>query len=67
MQRYCAEYTIKVKVSDVMITTDETEEEVKSKIKKKGQEMLRKFLNGNMFDPDGVVFDDEVKITDKGL
>lgn len=67
MQRYCAEYTIKVKVSDVMITTDETEEEVKNKIKKKGQDIIRKFLTGYMFDPDGTVFEDEVRVTDKGL
>ena len=31
MQRYCAEYTVKVRVCDVMITTDESEEQIKEK------------------------------------
>jgi methionine synthase II (cobalamin-independent) len=36
MERFCAEYHITVKVFDVMITSDETPEEVKEKIKKAG-------------------------------
>ncbi len=67
MQRYCAEYTITVKVSDVMITTDETENEVKEKIKKAGQDKLYKWVKGKILDPDGVVFIENIKITDKGL
>ena len=56
-----------VKVSDVMITTDETQEEVKERIKKLGQEKLRKWVTGNMFDPEGLVINEDIKITDKGL
>ena len=67
MQRYCAEYLVTVKVSDVMITTDETQEEVKEKIKQLGQEKLRKWVTGNMFDPEGLVINEDIKITDKGL
>jgi uncharacterized Ntn-hydrolase superfamily protein len=67
MQRYCAEYLVTVKVSDVMITTDETQEEIKEKIKKLGQEKLRKWVTGNMFDPEGLVINEDIKITDKGL
>ena len=67
MQRYCAEYLVTVKVSDVMITTDETQEEVKERIKKLGQEKLRKWVTGNMFDPEGLVINEDIKITDKGL
>ena len=67
MQRYCAEYLVTVKVSDVMITSDDTQEEVKEKIKKLGQEKLRKWVNGSMFDPDGLVINEDIKITDKGL
>ena len=29
MQRYCAEYSVTVRVSDVMFTSDETQEEIK--------------------------------------
>ncbi len=67
MQRYCAEYTVKVKVSDVMFTSDETEQEIKDKIKSVGQDKLRKWITGNMFDPDKVVFEEDIRITDKGL
>ena len=67
MQRYCAEYTVKVKVSDVMFTSDESEQEVKDKIRSVGQDKLRKWITGNMFDPDKVVFEEDIRITDKGL
>jgi hypothetical protein len=50
-----------------MITSDETHEEVKEKIKKLGEEKLRKWVTGNMFDPDGLVISENIKITDKGL
>lgn len=67
MQRYCAEYTVTVRVSDVMFNSDETQEEITDKIKKLGQEKLRKWVTGNMFDPEGFVFSDDIKITNKGL
>jgi hypothetical protein len=67
MQRYCTEYTVKVRISDVMITSDETEREVKEKIKKIGQENLKKWINGVIYDPEGLVFIEDIKITDKGL
>jgi hypothetical protein len=56
-----------VKVSDVMFTSDETEQEIKDKIKSVGQDKLRKWITGNMFDPDKVVFEEDIRITDKGL
>ena len=67
MQRYCAEYTVKVKISDVMFTSDESEQEIKDKIRSVGQDKLRKWITGNMFDPDKVVFEEDIRITDKGL
>jgi len=67
MQRYCAEYLVTVKVSDVMITSDDTQEEVREKIKKLGQDKLRKWVNCLMFDPDGLVINEDIKITNKGL
>ena len=50
-----------------MITSDETQEEVKNKIKKLGEEKLRKWVSGSMFDPEGLVITEDIKITDKGL
>lgn len=67
MQRYCAEYSVTVRVSDVMFTSDETQEEIKEKIKKIGKEKLTKWVNQKMFDPEGLVFSEEIKITTKGL
>lgn len=67
MQRYCAEYTVRVRVSDVMITTEDTEEQVKEKLKKQGRENLRKWADGRIIDPDGINFFEDIKITDKGL
>jgi hypothetical protein len=67
MQRYCAEYTIKVKVYDVMITSDETDIEIKEKIKKVGQDKLSKWVLGTILDTENEVFIEDVKITDKGL
>jgi hypothetical protein len=67
MQRYCAEYTIKVKVYDVMITSDETDIEIKEKIKKVGQDKLFEWVSGTILDTENEVFIEDVKITDKGL
>lgn len=67
MQRYCAEYTVRVRVSDIMITTNESEEEIKEKIKKQGQENIQKWIDGRIFDPEGINFFDDIKITSKGL
>lgn len=67
MQRYCAEYIVRVRLSDVMITSNENEEEIKGKILKQGKESLKKWIDGKIFDPDGINFFEEIKITDKGL
>lgn len=67
MQRYCAEYIVRVRVSDVMITTEDTEEQVKEKLKKQGRENLRKWFDGRIIDPDGINFFEDITITDKGL
>lgn len=67
MQRYCAEYIVRVRVTDVMITTDDADEQIKEKIKKQGKENLRKWVDGRIIDPDGINFFEEVNITEKGL
>lgn len=67
MQRFCAEYVVSVKVSDVMITSDETQEEVIDKIKKLGVDKLREWVVGDMIDPEGMIITENIRITDKGL
>lgn len=67
MQRVCAEYTITVKVMDVMNVSDETEQNIDSLIKQAGQKIMKKYLNGKLFDPDNKVIIEKIKITEKGL
>jgi hypothetical protein len=67
MQRICAEYTITVKVMDVMNVSDETEQDIDSLIKQEGQKIIKKYLNGKLFDPDNKVLREQIKITEKGL
>jgi hypothetical protein len=67
MQRVCAEYTITVKVMDVMNVSDETEQNIDSLIKQAGQKIMKKYLNGKLFDPDNKVITEQIKITEKGL
>ncbi len=67
MQRISAEYTITVKVTDVMKVSDETEQSINSLIKQEGQKIMKKYLNGKLFDPDNKVITEKIKITEKGL
>ena len=67
MQRICAEYTITVKVMDVMNVSDETEPNIDSMIKEEGRKLIKKYLNGKLFDPENNVIKEQIKITEKGL
>ena len=67
MQRVSAEYTITVKVTDVMNVSDDTEQNIDSLIKQEGQKIMKKYLNGKLFDPDNKVITEQIKITEKGL
>ena len=67
MQRICAEYTITVKVSDIMNTSNETEPDIDSMIKEEGRKLIKKYLNGKLFDPENNVIREQIKITEKGL
>jgi hypothetical protein len=67
MQRICAEYTITVKVMDVMNVSDDTEPDIDSMIKEEGRKLIKKYLNGKLFDPDNKVIREQIKITEKGL
>ena len=67
MQRISAEYTITVKVSDIMNTSNENEPDIDSMIKEEGRKLIRKYLNGELFDPENNVITEQIKITEKGL
>ncbi len=67
MQRISAEYTITVKVTDVMKVSDETEQSINLLIKQEGQKIMKKYLNGKLFDPENKVITEKIRITEKGL
>jgi hypothetical protein len=67
MQRISAEYTITVKVTDMMKVSDDTEQDIDSLIKQEGQKIMKKYLNGKLFDPENKVITEKIKITEKGL
>ena len=67
MQRTSAEYTITVKVLDIMNTSNETEPDIDSMIKEEGRKLIKKYLNGKLFDPENNVIREQIKITEKGL
>jgi hypothetical protein len=53
------EYIIKVKLSDTHIVEGESSAELRKEITKKGKETLKKYLEGNLFDPDKkIIFED---------
>ena len=67
MQRISAEYTITVKVSDIMNTSNETEPDIDSMIKQEGIKIIREYLDGELFDPENNLIKEQIKITEKGL
>ena len=67
MQRISAEYTITVKVTDVMNVSDDTEQDINQLIKEVGQKKIKKYLSGKLFDPENNVIREQIKITEKGL
>jgi hypothetical protein len=67
MQRVSAEYTITVKVSDIMNTSIETEPDIDLMIKEEGRKLIKKYLDGKLFDPENNIITEQIKITEKGL
>ena len=67
MQRISAEYTITVKVTDVMKVSDDAEQDINQLIKEVGQKIMKKYLSGKLFDPENNVIREQIKITEKGL
>jgi hypothetical protein len=67
MQRPSAEYTITVKVLNIMNTSNETETDIDSMIKEEGRKLIKKYLDGKLFDPENNVLKEQIKITEKGL
>jgi hypothetical protein len=58
--KYIAEYTIKIKLEDVSMKKEHTEEEVTNKIIMIGRNSLKKFFNNELIDPDKKIICEEI-------
>jgi hypothetical protein len=50
-----------------MNTSNENEPDIDSMIKEEGRKLIKKYLNGKLFDPENNVIREQIKITAKGL
>lgn len=67
MERFTGEYVIRIKVSDIFVPSESTEEDLKDKIKKEGQKRIGQWIDGTMFDPESKIISEEVIIKHKGI
>ena len=67
MERFTGEYVVKIKVSDVFVSSESTDEDLKNKIKEEGQKKLGRWINNVLFDPDNKIISEEVIIKHKGI
>lgn len=58
--KYEAEYTVKIKLEDVSMKKDHTEEELTSKVIMIGRNNLKKFFNNELIDPDKKIVCEEI-------
>jgi hypothetical protein len=50
-----------------MNTSIETEPDINSIIKEEGRKLIKKYLDGKLFDPENDVITEQIKIIEKGL
>jgi hypothetical protein len=60
-----AEYTITIKLDNVYMPPNSSEEETKEWIQTLGMDNLRKYFNGMIFDPDKKIIKEEIKYQNK--
>lgn len=58
--KYQAEYTIKIKLDDIMTRPESTENDLEDKIKFLGRKNLKKFFEGDLLDPDKKIISEEI-------
>ena len=63
--KYEAEYTIKIKLSDVSMRQEHKEEELKNKIIMLGRSSLKKYFNYELIDPDKKNIHEEITYKEK--
>ena len=60
-----AEYTLKVKIGEVLLSPNESRQQVEIRIKEMAKTRIQALLDGRMFDPNGKVFEESFKIEPK--
>lgn len=60
-----AEYTVSVKITELEIDSNQSRIDIEKQIKELAQKRLSQLLSGFMFDPQGKVFSEQIKIIPK--
>jgi hypothetical protein len=55
-----AEFKLTIKMSDMFMNPNQTEEEIRKKIKEEGEKRFRYYLSGYLFDPEGKSIGNEI-------
>jgi hypothetical protein len=63
--KYEAEYTVKIKLEDVTMRPDSTEQDLQEKITLLGRNNLKKFFEGILLDPDKRIICEEIFFQEK--
>lgn len=63
--RYNCEYTITIKLENLDMPKEHTEEQLKKKISEEGKRGINFYLSGYLFDPEKKIIFDEIKWTPK--
>lgn len=57
-----ADFTITIKLSDVFMSNDSSDEEIKERVTLEGEKRLRYYLSGYLLDPEQKIINKEVSI-----
>lgn len=59
------EYIFKVKIGNVVVSEEYSEDELKNKLLSKGRQMMMDYFNNILFDPEHKVFFEEISYKEK--
>jgi hypothetical protein len=63
--KYEAEYTVKIKLEDITMRPDSTDQDLQEKITLLGRNNLKKFFEGVLLDPDKRIICEEIFFQEK--
>jgi hypothetical protein len=63
--KYEAEYTVKIKLEDITMRPDSTEQDLQEKITLLGRNNIKKFFEGVLLDPDKRIICEEIFFQEK--